>query len=185
MNAIVVSGLMNRQEYIRQDIHPAVSASASNSARSDHNNLLNINNNSNSPMTMVPSPSPSPPPPPSSSPPITITTLDPREHQCHKSSRAFYKTANLDSFNDNVEAEAIVISGNDDENMVNYDLSISTAVSAVNGSVMKNVPVNVGGHGCLDPSGTSFKEKFLIRCYEVGMNGTASPETMANLLQVQ
>ena len=120
----------------------------------------------------------------SSSPPTTTTTIDPREPEYHKSSRAFYKTANRDSFNGNVEAEGIVISGHDDENMVNYGLSSTTAGSAVNGSVMKNVPVNAGGYGCLDPSGTSFKEKFLIRCYEVGMNGTASPETMANLLQV-
>ncbi|KAI5080444.1 hypothetical protein GOP47_0003627 [Adiantum capillus-veneris] len=29
----------------------------------------------------------------------------------------------------------------------------------------------------------SYTEKVVIRCYEVGMNGTASPETMANLLQ--
>jgi hypothetical protein len=29
-----------------------------------------------------------------------------------------------------------------------------------------------------------YREKFMIRCYEVGTNRTASMETMANLLQV-
>jgi hypothetical protein len=34
------------------------------------------------------------------------------------------------------------------------------------------------------PPTYSYKETFVIRCYEVGMNRTASIETMANLLQV-
>eukprot|EP00249_Psilotum_nudum_P006118 c19470_g1_i1 orf=414-1751(-) len=37
--------------------------------------------------------------------------------------------------------------------------------------------------GGLDRLGHSYSEKFVIRCYEVGMNRTASIETIANLLQ--
>lgn len=40
--------------------------------------------------------------------------------------------------------------------------------------------LKVGG---LDDSLLSYKENFVIRCYEVGMNRTASIETIANLLQ--
>ena len=38
--------------------------------------------------------------------------------------------------------------------------------------------------GMLENSMYSYMETFVIRCYEVGMNRTASIETMANLLQV-
>jgi fatty acyl-ACP thioesterase A len=31
----------------------------------------------------------------------------------------------------------------------------------------------------------SYKERFVVRCYEVGINKTATVETIANLLQVQ
>ncbi|ERM97949.1 hypothetical protein AMTRI_Chr06g195300 [Amborella trichopoda] len=37
--------------------------------------------------------------------------------------------------------------------------------------------------GSLLPDGLSFKENFIVRCYEVGINKTATVETMANLLQ--
>lgn len=38
--------------------------------------------------------------------------------------------------------------------------------------------------GSLTEDGLSYKEKFVIRCYEVGINKTATVETIANLLQV-
>ncbi|KAI3996814.1 hypothetical protein MKX01_041114 [Papaver californicum] len=37
--------------------------------------------------------------------------------------------------------------------------------------------------GSLLEDGLSFKENFIVRCYEVGINKTATVETMANLLQ--
>ncbi|XP_071697130.1 oleoyl-acyl carrier protein thioesterase, chloroplastic-like [Rutidosis leptorrhynchoides] len=37
--------------------------------------------------------------------------------------------------------------------------------------------------GSLTEDGLSYKEKFVIRCYEVGINKTATVETIANLLQ--
>ncbi|KAL3725102.1 hypothetical protein ACJRO7_030161 [Eucalyptus globulus] len=37
--------------------------------------------------------------------------------------------------------------------------------------------------GGLTEDGLSYKERFLVRCYEVGINKTATVETMANLLQ--
>ncbi|XWS36590.1 hypothetical protein CRYUN_Cryun20dG0097600 [Craigia yunnanensis] len=37
--------------------------------------------------------------------------------------------------------------------------------------------------GSLAEDGLSFKEKYIVRCYEVGINKTATIETMANLLQ--
>ncbi|KAI8523263.1 hypothetical protein RHMOL_Rhmol13G0059300 [Rhododendron molle] len=37
--------------------------------------------------------------------------------------------------------------------------------------------------GSLTADGLSYKEKFIVRCYEVGMNKTATVETIANLLQ--
>lgn len=38
--------------------------------------------------------------------------------------------------------------------------------------------------GSLTENGLSYKEKFIVRCYEVGINKTATVETIANLLQV-
>ena len=38
--------------------------------------------------------------------------------------------------------------------------------------------------GSLAEDGFSYKEKFIVRCYEVGINKTATVETIANLLQV-
>lgn len=38
--------------------------------------------------------------------------------------------------------------------------------------------------GSLVEDGLSYKEKFIVRCYEVGINKTATVETIANLLQV-
>lgn len=38
--------------------------------------------------------------------------------------------------------------------------------------------------GSLAEDGFSYREKFIIRCYEVGINKTATVETIANLLQV-
>ncbi|XP_027093231.1 oleoyl-acyl carrier protein thioesterase, chloroplastic-like [Coffea arabica] len=37
--------------------------------------------------------------------------------------------------------------------------------------------------GSLTQDGLSYKEKFIVRCYEVGINKTATVETIANLLQ--
>ncbi|XP_021909479.1 oleoyl-acyl carrier protein thioesterase 1, chloroplastic-like [Carica papaya] len=37
--------------------------------------------------------------------------------------------------------------------------------------------------GSLTENGLSYKEKFIVRCYEVGINKTATVETIANLLQ--
>ncbi|KAG9447904.1 hypothetical protein H6P81_014032 [Aristolochia fimbriata] len=37
--------------------------------------------------------------------------------------------------------------------------------------------------GSLAEDGLSFKEKFIVRCYEVGINKTATVETIANLMQ--
>jgi fatty acyl-ACP thioesterase A len=39
--------------------------------------------------------------------------------------------------------------------------------------------------GSLAEDGLSYKEKFIVRCYEVGINKTATVETIANLLQVK
>ncbi|KAK9138360.1 hypothetical protein Sjap_008954 [Stephania japonica] len=38
-------------------------------------------------------------------------------------------------------------------------------------------------HGSLVEDGLSFKELFIVRCYEVGINRTATVETIANLMQ--
>jgi fatty acyl-ACP thioesterase A len=38
--------------------------------------------------------------------------------------------------------------------------------------------------GSLLEDGLSYKESFIVRCYEVGINKTATVETIANLLQV-
>ena len=38
--------------------------------------------------------------------------------------------------------------------------------------------------GKLEPDGLSYKESFIVRSYEVGVNKTATVETIANLLQV-
>jgi hypothetical protein len=125
--------------------------------------------------------------------------IDPSEPQYHlQDSRGFFKADSADSTHGNVVSKGTVLAGDDDDSEDDDDddgdgdgeikskngISNSDAAAA-NGSATKNVvPVIVAGFGTLDASGTSFKEKFLIRCYEVGMNGTASPETMANLLQV-
>lgn len=39
--------------------------------------------------------------------------------------------------------------------------------------------------GSLTEDGLSYKEKFVVRSYEVGSNKTATVETIANLLQVR
>ena len=39
--------------------------------------------------------------------------------------------------------------------------------------------------GRLTEDGLSYKEKFIVRSYEVGINKTATVETIANLLQVE
>lgn len=39
--------------------------------------------------------------------------------------------------------------------------------------------------GSLTEDGLSYKEKFIVRSYEVGSNKTATVETVANLLQVR
>ena len=56
---------------------------------------------------------------------------------------------------------------------------VAREVHATAKEVMKGL--RLGG---LTEDGLSYKEKFVIRCYEVGINKTATIETIANLLQV-
>lgn len=52
-----------------------------------------------------------------------------------------------------------------------------------NGGVAKSLAEELR-FGSLAEDGLSYKEKFIVRCYEVGINKTATVETMANYLQV-
>eukprot|EP00252_Welwitschia_mirabilis_P004449 TRINITY_DN14793_c0_g1_i1.p1 TRINITY_DN14793_c0_g1~~TRINITY_DN14793_c0_g1_i1.p1 ORF type:complete len:390 (+),score=25.83 TRINITY_DN14793_c0_g1_i1:559-1728(+) len=60
------------------------------------------------------------------------------------------------------------------------DLTLTT--DARQGTVTRNleIPLRTGG---LAPDGLSYLEKFVVRCYEVGANRTATIETVANLMQ--
>ena len=67
---------------------------------------------------------------------------------------------------------------------------MSAAVSAKDGAVATRVEADPGTLadrlrvGSLTEDGLSYKEKFIVRSYEVGINKTATVETIANLLQV-
>lgn len=66
-------------------------------------------------------------------------------------------------------------------------VEIAADREAINGVAVANVKVDVVEKlrlGSLVEDGLSYKEKFVIRCYEVGINKTATVETIANLLQV-
>ena len=52
------------------------------------------------------------------------------------------------------------------------------------GSVLEKSVADRLRLGSLTEDGLSYKEKFIVRCYEVGINKTATVETIANLLQV-
>lgn len=54
------------------------------------------------------------------------------------------------------------------------------AVEGVNGATLAD-RLRLGS---LTDDRLSYKERFIVRCYEVGINKTATVETMANLLQV-
>jgi fatty acyl-ACP thioesterase A len=62
-------------------------------------------------------------------------------------------------------------------------------VSAKDGAVVNRVEPEIGSLadrlrlGSLTEDGLSYKEKFIVRSYEVGINKTATVETIANLLQ--
>lgn len=69
------------------------------------------------------------------------------------------------------------------------DLAVSERTSgfdgAVNGSTTGSVSLADRLRlGSLTEDGLSYKENFIVRCYEVGINKTATVETIANLLQV-
>lgn len=63
-------------------------------------------------------------------------------------------------------------------------------VSDKEGAVVNRVEPDLGSLadrlrlGSLSEDGLSYKEKFIVRSYEVGINKTATVETIANLLQV-
>lgn len=63
-------------------------------------------------------------------------------------------------------------------------------MSDKDGAVASRVETEVGTLadrlrlGSLTEDGLSYKEKFIVRSYEVGINKTATVETIANLLQV-
>lgn len=59
------------------------------------------------------------------------------------------------------------------------DGAVATRVEAESGTLADRLRV-----GSLTEDGLSYKEKFIVRSYEVGINKTATVETIANLLQV-
>uniref|UniRef100_A0A0R0J2I4 Acyl-[acyl-carrier-protein] hydrolase n=1 Tax=Glycine max TaxID=3847 RepID=A0A0R0J2I4_SOYBN len=58
------------------------------------------------------------------------------------------------------------------------DGAVATRVEAESGTLADRLRV-----GSLTEDGLSYKEKFIVRSYEVGINKTATVETIANLLQ--
>lgn len=68
--------------------------------------------------------------------------------------------------------------------------SVMAVVSDKEGAVVNRVEPDLGRLadrlrlGSLSEDGLSYKEKFIVRSYEVGINKTATVETIANLLQV-
>uniref|UniRef100_Q8S9G4 Acyl-[acyl-carrier-protein] hydrolase n=1 Tax=Iris tectorum TaxID=114617 RepID=Q8S9G4_9ASPA len=65
---------------------------------------------------------------------------------------------------------------------VNLSSSAGAAASAVAVAEERRLGERMR-HGRLMEDGLSYKESFLVRCYEVGINKTATVETIANLLQ--
>ncbi|KAL4381247.1 hypothetical protein AHAS_Ahas04G0114400 [Arachis hypogaea] len=72
---------------------------------------------------------------------------------------------------------------------MNRVLSVRAIVSDRDGAVVNRVGAEAGTLadrlrlGSLTEDGLSYKEKFIVRSYEVGINKTATVETIANLLQ--
>uniref|UniRef100_I3RZ89 Acyl-[acyl-carrier-protein] hydrolase n=1 Tax=Medicago truncatula TaxID=3880 RepID=I3RZ89_MEDTR len=66
---------------------------------------------------------------------------------------------------------------------------VQAVASAKDGAVVNRVEADIGSLanrlrlGSLSEDGLSYKEKFIVRSYEVGINKTATVETVANLLQ--
>ena len=58
-------------------------------------------------------------------------------------------------------------------------VAVADGAAAVAGSLADRLRL-----GSLTEDGLSYKERFIVRCYEVGINKTATVETIANLLQV-
>ncbi|KAF5195449.1 Oleoyl-acyl carrier protein thioesterase protein [Thalictrum thalictroides] len=63
------------------------------------------------------------------------------------------------------------------------DLAVSKPVETRSSNVSMGSLADKFRHGSLSDDGLSYKEKFIVRCYEVGINKTATVETIANLLQ--
>ncbi|CAN0897934.1 Oleoyl-acyl carrier protein thioesterase, chloroplastic (Fragment) [Linum grandiflorum] len=65
------------------------------------------------------------------------------------------------------------------------DAGVSAAVAAIESGSEKGTGILADKlrPGSLTEDGLSYKEKFIVRCYEVGINKTATVETIANLLQ--
>jgi len=61
----------------------------------------------------------------------------------------------------------------------NKDGAVASRVEAEGGTLADRLRL-----GSLTEDGLSYKEKFIVRSYEVGINKTATVETIANLLQV-
>ena len=61
---------------------------------------------------------------------------------------------------------------------------VRASVLEKDGSVLEKSVSDRLRLGSLTEDGLSYKEKFIVRCYEVGINKTATVETIANLLQV-
>ncbi|KAB1214493.1 Oleoyl-acyl carrier protein thioesterase, chloroplastic [Morella rubra] len=62
--------------------------------------------------------------------------------------------------------------------VVGSDVGVGRVVPSDSGGMAERLRL-----GSLAEDGLSFKEKFIVRCYEVGINKTATVETIANLLQ--
>ncbi|XP_057509253.1 oleoyl-acyl carrier protein thioesterase, chloroplastic-like [Actinidia eriantha] len=60
---------------------------------------------------------------------------------------------------------------------------VKAQVLEKDGSVLEKSVADRLRLGSLTEDGLSYKEKFIVRCYEVGINRTATVETIANLLQ--
>lgn len=63
--------------------------------------------------------------------------------------------------------------------MSDRDGAVASRVEAEAGTLADRLRL-----GSLTEDGLSYKEKFIVRSYEVGINKTATVETIANLLQV-
>ncbi|KAF6166369.1 hypothetical protein GIB67_034920 [Kingdonia uniflora] len=69
------------------------------------------------------------------------------------------------------------------QSLSTVDLSISTRSTTTNDSSSSLSLAERLRLGSLAEDGFSYKENFIVRCYEVGINKTATVETIANLLQ--